>query len=156
MQPYYTPQHVRSAIPRVVGIIAIIFAVIGVGCSAIWTWGSLHDIKLWGGHEKLGFVVNWLYLWMAVSVVLFAVHLTGGVMACTYKPLGLRLLTGYAVGALVLIAIDLIVVHGFVSGRRWTDSITIPRTVFAAIAVVWPIVVLALVNTRRAKAACGS
>src|SRR5688572_12703568 len=128
MPPHYTPVHsYRSAIPRVVGIIAIIFAVIGVGCSAFWTWGSLHDIKLWDGGSKLGFVVNWLYVWMAVSVLLFAVHLAGGVMACQYKPLGLRLLTGYAVGALVLIALDLVVVVGFVSGRRWVDSITIPR-----------------------------
>jgi hypothetical protein len=93
---------------------------------------------------------------MAISFVLFAVHLTGGIMASMYKPLGLRLLTGYAVGALVLIGIDLVISVGFVSGRRWRESITYPRLVFNLIAVAWPIVVIALVNTRRAKAACSA
>jgi hypothetical protein len=159
MQPgyYYTPPNspYRSGIPRVVGILAIIFAVIGIGGSAFWTWGCLHDIRLFDGRSKIsGFIIDWVYIWAAASFVLFAVHLVGGILAIQYKQLGLRLLTGYAVGALVLIAIDLVVMIGFVKGSRWVESLTIPRTIFSALALPWPIVALALVNTRRAKEAC--
>src|SRR5688572_10380673 len=101
--PYTTPM--RSAIPRAVGVIAIVFAVLGFGASMLFTWGPLDDISRWGDarlgrHAEL--IVAWLYIWGALSLVLFLVHVIGGVYAVTYKPIGLKLLTAYAVGALVL------------------------------------------------------
>lgn len=150
--PQTTPR--RSAIPRVVGILAIIFACVGAGFSVIFTLGPLSDIRRWSDAESLGFVVTWLYLWAAISFALFALHLVGGVMACSYRAIGLRLLTAYAVAAIALVIIDVILMNGYVSNGRLYDSLTMPRTVFALFALPWPVVVLALVNNGRAKRAC--
>jgi hypothetical protein len=159
MQPMYTPYTTpaRSAIPRAIGIMAIVFAVLGFAASVLFTWGPLEDIGR-GGAARLGkhsgMVITWIYVWGAISLVLFLVHLIGGVYAIAYKPIGLKLLTAYAVGALVLVAIDLVVMLGFVSGRRSIESVQFPRLLFAVFATPWPIIVLALVNNRRAKASC--
>jgi hypothetical protein len=160
MQPRYSPfAPPRSGIPRVVGILAIVFAVLGLAFSILFTWGPLDDIGR-RGVDRMGrhggFVINWIYIWIAISFLLFVLHLIGGVLAVTYRRLGLRLLTAYAVAALVLVVADLLILHGFVSGRRFMESLVWPRTGFAAIAAVWPIIVLALVNTKNAKAACDS
>ena len=148
----------RSAVPRVVGILALVFACLGIATSLIWTFGPLHDIDRWGEHERLGGIITWMYAWLAMSVVLFGVHLTGGILAIMYKPAGPRLLTGYAVGALALVVIDLVMMHGFVprdfSGHDIRNSVTIARTVFDGLAAPWPVIVLALVNSRGARAAC--
>ena len=146
----------RSATPRVVGILALVFACIGIATSLIWTFGPLHDIDRWGEHERLAGVITWMYAWLAMSAVLFGVHLTGAILAITYKPAGLRLLTGYAVGALALVVIDLVMMHGFVprSEHDIYSSVTIARTVFDGLAAPWPVIVLALVNSRGARLAC--
>lgn len=152
-QPQRTPA--RSAIPRTIGILAIIFACIGLGGSILFSLGPLSDVVRWRDDaEQLGFIVTWLYLWAALSMVLFVLHLVGGILACTYRPIGLRLLTAYAVGALILVVLDLVLLNGYVSGWRFRESLTIPRSIFALVALPWPIVVLALVNGRRAKQAC--
>jgi hypothetical protein len=48
----------RSAIPRVVGIIGIPLACVGVGGSL--PFGPLHDIESWRAAEHLASTVNWL------------------------------------------------------------------------------------------------
>jgi hypothetical protein len=156
MQPQFTPLATppRSMIPRVIGILAIIFSMFGMGASLLWSYGTLHDVHRFALEGRLGFVTSWLYLWAVLSGILFLVHLGGGILACMNKLSGLRLLTGYAVGALVLLVIDMVILNGFVTGKRSFESITAPRIVFSALAAPWPIVVLALVNGRRARAAC--
>jgi len=152
------PQAPRSAIPRVIGIIGLPFACIGIGASLLFTFGPLHDIKSWGATERLGSIVNWLYIWLAVSVLLFAAHLLGSILTLTYRASGPRLLTGYAVGAIALLVIDVVMMIGFVPNDTGffgvRESVTWPRVAFGAIAFPWPVVVLALVNTPRARAAC--
>ena len=153
----YPPPAHRSAIPRVVGILALVFACLGIASSIVWTFGPLHDINRWGASERLAGIITWMYAWLAMSVVLFGAHLAGGILAIVYKPAGLRVLTGYAVGALALVVIDLVMMHGFmprVPDHDIHGSVTMARTAFDALAAPWPVVVLALVNSRRAKAAC--
>lgn len=153
--PSYTPYSPgRSSAPRVIGILAIIFSCIGLGASMMVTWGPMHDISRWHAATKLGNVMAWLYIFAAASVVIFLLQLVGGILACTYKQFGLRLLTAYAVTALVVIVLDLLILNGFVSGSRMRDSLTMPRSIYAVLCLAWPIVVLALVNTRRSKEAC--
>lgn len=163
MQPTYTPAIVsaRSAIPRVVGILAIIFSVLGFGASILFTWGPLHDLRRWGADRDMPSVIDWLYTWAAISAGLFVLHLVGGVLACRYRKLGLRLLTGYAVGALVLIVVDLVLLsatvpHHVTGSFFGRGEILVPRVVFATLAAPWPIIVVALVNLRRARRACGA
>src|SRR6476469_9254796 len=98
----------RSVIPRVIGIIGMPFAAIGLGGSVLFTFGPLHDIRRWGEAERLDGTISWLYLWLAISFGLFAVHLAGAIASCIYKPIGPRLMVGYATGALLLIGIDLV------------------------------------------------
>jgi hypothetical protein len=154
---YPPPMPSRSVIPRVVGIIALPFACVGLVTSLVWTFGPLHDINRWGVSERLGGITTWLYAWLAISVLLFGVHLVGGILAILYKPAGLRVLTGYAVGALALIAIDLVMMHGFmprIPDHDVHSSVTMARTVFDGLAAPWPVIVLALVSSRGARAAC--
>lgn len=170
-QPYMQPPS-RPAGPRVVGIMGIIFAAIGFGSSLVFTFGPLSDVARWKarsafndargldsyGAGSVDGITNWLYAWAALSFVLFALHLAGSIMAITYKRSAPKILTAYGVGAIILIIIDLVMVHGFVprSGFDLYGSITISHSIFSGIAFVWPVVVLALINTRKAREACNS
>lgn len=147
--PHTTPR--RSGIPRIVGVIAIIFACLGLGLGALFTIGPLVDLQ-GRGHAS---AVKWVYAFGGLSLVLFVLHLAGGILACMYRTVGLRLLTGYAVGALALIVIDLVYVLGIAEhSRRITTSLVEPHVVYSLLAVPWPVIVLVLVNLRRAKLAC--
>ncbi|MBA2539229.1 MAG: hypothetical protein H0V17_06315 [Deltaproteobacteria bacterium] len=64
--------------------------------SMLFTFGPLDDIQSWGANERLGSIVNWMFIWLVVSVLLFAAHLFGSILTLTYRASGLRLLTGYA------------------------------------------------------------
>lgn len=166
----YPARPSRPAGPRVLGIIGIIFAAIGFVSSLVFTLGPLSDVTRWkarnainqarGGIDygpgSVDGITNWLYLWGLLSFVLFALHLAGSIMAIMYKRGAPKILTAYGVGAIVLIVIDLVMVHGFVprTGFDLYGSITISHSVFSGIAVVWPVVVLALINTRKAREAC--
>lgn len=140
-----------SHIPRVVGILAIVFSVIGVGMSLVFALGPISDLtrRSWPNRELLA---TWLWAWGGVSVVLFALHLTGGILATMNRRLGLRLMTGYAVAAIILVVIDLGIMIAYGRGRSWTD-VAVPHIGFSVVAIAWPVVALILVNTRRAHAA---
>jgi hypothetical protein len=154
--PYVLPPP-RSAIPRVVGIIGIVLSVIGLLSSGVFGFGPLSDIRRWGSQADLSTVTTWLYGWMALSLVIFALHFVGSILAIMYKPTGSKLLTSYAVSAMVLIVIDMVMCHGFVTRGHDFDiygSVTISHTVYSGIAFPWPVVVLALINSKRAREAC--
>jgi hypothetical protein len=158
----------RSAVPRVVGILAIIFASIGLMGSLIWAYGPMSDIYDWNLEGELGSIITWLWVWMGLSVVVFVVHLVGGIQAIRYKRSGLRLLTVYAIAALALALVDAVLVYALMPSRIegvdgfWRTheevrfSISTMHAVFSGMALPWPIVVLALVNGARAKEACGT
>jgi len=153
--PYY-PQLAppsRSGIPRVVGILAIIFSCMGAAGSLLFSAGPLSDLHR--HRDELGFIITWVYLWAGISALLFVLHLVGGIFAVMYRSIGLRLLTGYAVAAIVLVVLDLVLLNGFAPDvYRVKKSLAFPRTVFDVMALPWPILVLVLVNGRRAKQAC--
>jgi len=150
-------------IPRVVGILAIIFAAFGAAGILIWTIGPISDIDKHHLREPMAGMLSWFYACAALSIVIFGLHLAGGIMATIYKFTGLRLLTLYGVlGILVAIA-DLVLVFALmpdhVEGRAGLTadirfSVSYMRAFFDGLALVWPVIVLALVNTRGARAAC--
>jgi hypothetical protein len=158
MQPGQSPYYpqlapTRSGIPRVIGILAIIFSCMGAAGSLLFTLGPIADLNR--HRDELGFIMTWVYLWAGISFGLFVLHLVGGILAVTYRTIGLRLLTGYAVAALVLIVLDLVLLNGFAPDLyRVKKSLAFPRTVFDLMALPWPVIVLALVNGRRAKQSC--
>jgi hypothetical protein len=152
----------RSAVPRVVGVLAFICAVIGLGMSFIWWFGPLDDVKRWDDRGELGGVVTWLHVWMAISGVLFLVHLIGGIVAVQYKRSGLKLLTIYSIAAIALAILDVVLCIALVPkrfdsyeyGDLWFSVVTM-HIAFSVMALPWPITTLALVNGARAKEACG-
>ncbi len=152
--PYPVPAPRRSALPKVVGIIALVFACVGLAGSLLFTIGPLHDLHR-HDDEALGFAITWAYLWLAISFVIFLLHLVGGILAILHRTIGLRLLTAYAVAALMLIVLDMVILYGFMPSGYWVKtSLTFPRTVYALLAAPWPIVVVVLVNLQRSKQAC--
>jgi hypothetical protein len=162
MQPM-APQ--RSGIPRVVGILAIIFACLGVGMAALFTWGPLSDIDRWDLRDQLSGEVNWIYASAVLSGVVFVLHMLGGIAAVRYAGNAPKLMTFYAVFALALAIGDMILtivlfpknldIDIYQSISSIKDSVVTPRVGFEFMALIWPIVALALMNTRRAKEACG-
>lgn len=147
----------RSVIPRVVGILGMVFAPIGFGLALLFTLGPMSSVHRWGIEQRIAGTVSWLYISLAISLVLFAVHLAGAIASCLYRPIGPRLLVGYATGALALIGIDLVMMWGFMP--RITDhdiksEIAIARSIFDGLALLWPILVLSLMTSRSARAAC--
>jgi hypothetical protein len=83
------------------------------------------------------------------------VHLVGGIFALSRRTIGLRLLTGYAVGAIVLAIIDVVYVTVLApSHYRVAESLMLPHLLYSALALPWPIVTLILVSLRRSRDAC--
>jgi len=165
--PYFTnpppPPPQRSAIPRVIGILATTFSVLGALFMAVWTFGPLSDLSKHHLLEQMSNLVSWFYARAALSVVVFGLHLAGGILTIIYKFAGLRLLTLYAVLAILLVIADVILVlvlmPDHIEGRAGLTldirfSVTTMRIVFDALAIGWPVTVLALANTQRARAAC--
>ncbi|MEO8703948.1 MAG: hypothetical protein ABI867_28115 [Kofleriaceae bacterium] len=147
--PHYTRR--PSAVPRAIGVLAMVFSCIGLGMAILFTWGPLHDLR----HHEPSSLNTWLYVFALVSFVLFAVHLTGGILAAMNRTLGLRLLTGYAVGALVLLAIDLVFVLAIApSGHRVWSSLTMPHVFYSALVLPWPVLVLIFANLKRSRETC--
>jgi hypothetical protein len=142
----------RSTMPRMVGILAITFACIGFALAVLFTAGPLHDLR---HTSDKGSADLWMYAFAGLSLLLFALHLAGGILAAGYRTIGLRLLTGYAVGALALVAIDLVYVLAIVpQSSRVVTSLVKPHLVYSLCAIPWPVVVLVLVNLPRSKRMC--
>ena len=129
----------------------------------MWTFGPISDVSKHHLMEQMSSMVSWFYACAALSVVVFGLHLAGGIMTMIYRFTGLRLLNLYAVFAILIALTDLVLVFALfpdhIDGRAGLasdikGSVTYMRVWFDVLALAWPIVVLALANTRRARAAC--
>lgn len=149
----------RSSIPRVVGILAIIFASIGLLSAALWVFGPLADLSRWNTTHAWSGVQSWLFAWGGLSVGVFVLHLIAGIFATMYRPSAPRLVTWYAIAALLLAALDAILVvtlapsGGPHHAALW-DSVSLMHLIHSAFAAPWPIVAVLLMNTTGAKRAC--
>lgn len=159
--PYTPPPPRRSAIPKVIGIVAIVFAPIGLGLSALFLFGPLSDMSRWDHAHRWGAETAWLYGWGVLSLFLFGLHLTAGILSVRCAPSAPRIVLMYAIGAIALAVIDvplLFALAPHANGGRDLDireSVIYPRLVFDVLALVWPTIALPLMMSRGAKAACG-
>jgi hypothetical protein len=154
----YRPPPQRSAIPRVVGILAIVFCVLGLLMSLGATLGPKDDLELWEvTTDQLGFFGTWLDIYLVLSVGVFALHLAGGIAAVAYKRSGPPLITIYAIVAILLSVVDVVVALTSVpESIGWVrGDLIAPRIGIAVLALPWPIVAVVLMNLRGAKRACG-
>jgi hypothetical protein len=135
----------RSSIPLTIGILAIVFSTLGLGAALI-SVGAASDAR----HSHIGVLA-------VASLVVSALHLAGGILACAGRRIGLRLLTVYGIAALVLAASEVIwtaasatPVDASIAARKFHMMWTVFTALFTA---AWAVVVLALVNTKAARAA---
>ena len=149
----------RSGIPRVIGILAIVFCAFGLLGTAIWTVGPIADIHAHDHTGRWHAVELWMYVWCVLGVVIFGLHLTAGILAVMYRPSAPRFVSFYALLAIAVTIVDvLLVIVLSPSGRGdhhdlW-NSVGTMHFVYAGLALPWPIIALALINRPSARAAC--
>lgn len=153
----YQPPPSRSAIPRVVGILAIVFAPIGLLMSLAMTFGPKDDFRWMEiSQGDLGFFGTWIDLYLVLAVGLFVLHLVGGILAVAYKKSAPPILTAYAIAAIALVVIDIAVSMSVSVPDRWMyEELFFPRLFIGLVALPWPIIAVILMNVGKAKQACG-
>src|SRR2546425_389389 len=153
LTPYQQYLATRSVIPKAVGILAIIFASLGAMSSAVFAWGPLTDMSRWADGHGWHTIRVWIYVWAFVSCGLFVLHLVAGAFAMMYRPSAPRLISIYAVLAIVLAVLDLVFVIAIAptTSSHLHESVTISHIVYSAVALPWPIMALLLMNTAAAK-----
>lgn len=148
----------RSSIPFVIGILAIVFAVLGLLTSMLVAIGLTEELDAQGvTKSELGAFGTWMYAALIPSLLLFGLHLTGGIFCVTYKKRAPLLITLYGIGALVLAATDIgLSIALFPEGASTPmfDDLVGPRIGLQVISAFWPIVALILMNVPGARAAC--
>jgi hypothetical protein len=157
----------RSAIPKVVGILAIVFACFGALFALVIHFGPLSDLNRWGVSRQAPALVNWMWGSLALSAGVFALHMIGGITALMYRPVAPRLVTAYAILAILLAISDIVLstmlvpanlrfdTYSYLSVAQVKESMMV-RAVIEGLCIPWPVVALALMNTRGAKHACGA
>jgi hypothetical protein len=150
----------RSAIPKVVGILATVFCGFGLLFSAGLALGMEDEMLQHGvSRPDLGSFATWMMVSLVLAVGVFALHLTAGIQAIRYARSAPRLMTAYAVAAIALAigdaAISAITFPSELAGGAYED-LAVPRFGLAFLALPWPIVALVLINTRGARTACAA
>jgi hypothetical protein len=153
----------RSATPKVVGILAIVFASLGL-LTATLPLGMFEDIDVYVANAgPIDDYLTWLLINSLAGLLLFGVHLTAGIFSVRYSARAPRWMTAYGIAAIVLGIVDIVVsVMTFPEGPSSRvcavgfDDLVGPRITLAAIALPWPIVALVLMNMRSAKQSCKS
>ena len=144
----------HSVLPRVTGIIAIVFACIGL----MFTFASAFGFQAEAGkYDELGAFGDWQMWYLAPGLLVFALHLIGGILCTLYKRKGPNWLTAYGILALLLIIVDVIItVKSIPGGTRGPmfEDLAAPRLGLALFGFVWPIVVLVLINDGKSRGSC--
>lgn len=157
----------RPMTPRVVGILAIVFSCIGVLTRLVVTFGPKSDLDRWGVSLQMSGMITWLYVSLAIGVCLFILHMVGGITAVVYSRAAPRLITAYAIVAILLLVGDVVLMFALMPGHIDTGvsyhsvasvrgTLVTPRLVVDVMALPWPVVALALINGKRSRAACGA
>jgi hypothetical protein len=143
----------RSTSPKVVGILAIVFSVVGLFYSVMESRAYRNIYKLGLEDSDLGNFGTWIPIYMAIAVLVFGLHLTGGIFSVRYSPRCIKWMNVYAVAALLLAAANITVTAlTYPEVLKFTDGHT-GRIVKDVVALSWPIVVLFLMNQRRTRLA---
>jgi hypothetical protein len=163
--PLVRPQHlgadpsVRSSIPKVIGILAIVFSGLGLIGTLAVTFGMDDDLRKHGlTRELLGGFGTWMQIYMVLGAALFGVHLAAGILSVKYSPAAPSWMTFYGVAALALLIADIAISEAtFPSGlgrEEVYEDFVYPRIGLAVLALAWPIIVLSMMNQRSARMAC--
>lgn len=162
----YQQQAPRSAIPKVIGILMIIFASLGLLGSLISVLGGggndamfrdIPELKTWHTIEKL---------MGAVGLAIGGLHLYTGVRAVGYKTNAPGFAVVYSLVAMVVVILNAVLVFAWIKpimekafagmpGGEMVSGMFGPIVIFTTlIGLAWPILVMILMTRPTAKAAC--
>ena len=148
----------RSAIPKVIGVLAIVFASIGIVVALAPIAVIDEDLAKHGlSHADLGSFGTWMIVSLAISLAISGLHLAAGIVSLNYGRLAPLLMTIYAAVALVFIGVDMVVSVRLFSpgiGSAAFDDLVGARIGLGILAAPWPIVALVLMNLRSARHSC--
>lgn len=148
----------RSAVPLVLGILAIVFAAIGLVGTAVLAFGLDKEMARHGvTRGAMGDYGTWIVVYSIISLGLFASHLAAGILGVRYSRRAPNMFTLYAIAALALVIADValsVALSPFPLSSAAFDEIIGPRFGLEILAAPWPIVVLVLANLRRTREAC--
>jgi hypothetical protein len=153
----------RSAIPKVAGILAIVFASLGLLGTLSTVIGVDDDMLAHGAtRASLGAFGTWMFAYVALAAVVFAVHLTAGIQSVRYAASAPRWMTVYGALAIALVVADFIISmttfpegSGFLHQKLYEDLVY-PRLGLSILALPWPIIALVLMNQQSARLACAA
>ena len=134
----------RSAIPKVIGILMIIFGSLGV-------MTELGDVL----HKPIGRpldIVMQVTLWLAFASA--ALEIAAGIALVTYRAKGIPLSVMFAIASLAATTTSIITSLVVIGPRLMIAMFGVGPLVRDAIYLAWPIVVLALVTRPAARGAC--
>jgi hypothetical protein len=150
----------RSSIPKVVGILMIIFASLGllgglIGLGGHSSSAGLNDIPAWKTFNTLSMVVG--VIGLGISVL----HLIAGIRSVGYKANAPKLAMMYAtVNIIVTLGWGIVVFAWLkpaiekVAGGIGGAAIGVGVMFGVIISIAWPVIVLALMTRPAAKQAC--
>lgn len=164
---YVPPPPQRSAIPKVIGILMIIFGAIGLLGGLIGMAGGLgndailRDIPEYKTLKSINTVTSLLGLAQG------AFQLYVGIRCVGYKPNAPSLAKVYAILGMVIVVVNIVITMviitpmmekafgGLGGGMKGMGSAIGGLTmVFSLLGFAWPVVILALMSKQTAKAAC--
>lgn len=162
-QQHYPHQPQRSAIPKVIGILMIIFASLGLLGSLIGLAG--------GGNREMFRAIPELKTWATIELLLNVIglaygafHLYAGVRCLGYKSNAPKLAVVYGVVAIAMVLINLILVFAWVKpaldgmmgdlGPGFGAIFGVAMIFGSLIGIAWPTIVMILMTRPSAKAAC--
>lgn len=150
----------RSSIPKVVGILMIIFGSLGligglIGLAGNSASGDLKDLPEWKTYMTMSMVFG------VIGLGISALHVFGGIRAVGYKSNApklamlyglLNIVTQIAWGAIVFAWLKPAIAKA--AGDAGAAIIGIGVMFGVIISIAWPIIVLSLMSRPAAKAAC--
>ena len=149
----------RSGTPKVMGILMIIFACLGL----LTTFASFggQDVSELGPEwqEKFSSVNTYLTILSVVGLALGVLHLLAGIAAVGYKKNAPKLAKLYGITALANVVIGMVVTYALLKPLLEEmpglgSAVGGMVIVVSLIGAVWPILVLALMGGAKSKAAC--
>ncbi len=158
------PPDKRSAIPKVIGILMIIFACLGLLFTLIGLASNSDTSLSMGAGEQLHDAFEKLKSWQTITGVvglfLGILHLVGGIQSVRYGRNAPMLAKLYGVLAIALVLINVIAMYAWLM-PMFDGGPSVFRAAFgvglffgAIFGSAWPIVVLALMTRPSAKEAC--
>ena len=153
----------RSRIPRVTGILAIVFASLGLLGALALALGADDVMRgLDATRQGLGAFGTWMLVSLGLSAGLFGAHLMAGIQSVRYAASAPRWMTLYGVLAIALLVTDIIVSiatfpegHGY-RHRALYEEMVYPRLGMGILGMPWSILALVLLNLRSARLSCAA